>query len=82
MQDTESAKEKVDEIVAETLRVDRDTFDDETLFGPDGLGAESLDVVEIAERVDEELGIHIPDGELEEIDGVGELKTYVVGQLG
>lgn len=67
----------VEQLVSQTLRVDKTAFDDETPFGPDGLDVESLDLVELSETIDLKLGIEIPDQALDEIETVGELKTYV-----
>lgn len=67
----------VDDIVASTFLVDEDEFDDETGFGSDGFDAESLDIVEMAELVEDEVGVHIPDEDLEDLDTVGEVKEYV-----
>lgn len=71
----------VDEIVASAFLVDESEFDDETEFGPEGFDAESLDIVEMAELVEDELGVHIPDEDLEDLDTVGEVKEYVGERL-
>lgn len=71
-----SSAEAVDEIVADVLRVDVDEFDDESAFGSD-IPAESLDVIEIAETVEFDLGVAVPDDALAEIETVGDLKAYV-----
>lgn len=75
MSDTESDA-AIDAIVADVLRVDESDFDDDTVFGED-VEASSLDYVEIAETIDFELGVEIPDEALEEIDTVGDVKAYV-----
>lgn len=75
LSDTES--ETIDRIVEDALLVDRSEFDDDTTFDNDGLAAESLDIVEMAELVDDELGVHIPDEDLEDLTTVGEVKSYV-----
>lgn len=76
LQDEELDAE-IEGIIATTLRLDRDEFDDETAFGPEGLDADSLSIVEMAETVDMELGVGIPDEDLEDLETVGEVKTYV-----
>lgn len=68
--------QEIDRIVADVLRIDQDDFDDGTVFGED-VPAESLDYVEIAETVEFELGVEIPDEDLEAIETVGEVKSYV-----
>lgn len=73
----ERVDERIDEIVVGALRVDRSDFDDDTLLGPEGLDADSLAVVEMAETVDVELGVSIPDEDLEDLETVGDVKEYV-----
>lgn len=67
----------IDELVADRCGTDRDAFDDATRFDGEVLAADSLDVVELAEAVDAEFGVHIPDGDLEDLATVGDLKAYV-----
>jgi acyl carrier protein len=71
-----SPTEAIDEIVADVLRVDVEEFDDDSAFGTD-IPAESLDYIEIAETVEFDLGIAVPDDALAEIETVGDLKAYV-----
>lgn len=73
----EEESKSIDSIVADALLVSESDFDDDTPFGSDGLEAESLDIVEMAELVNDELGVSIPDSELEDISTVGEVKSYV-----
>ncbi|MDY6818178.1 MAG: acyl carrier protein [Halobacteriales archaeon] len=77
MSSSENIDETVEEIIADRLRVDRSEFDDETSFTGETLDADSLDVVEAAEAIDANLGVHIPDEDLEELETVGDLKTYI-----
>jgi acyl carrier protein len=70
---------EVDEIVAERLRIDQDEFDDESRFEED-IGAESLDLVELAEAVEAELGVHVPDDDLADLETVGAVKEYVAAE--
>jgi acyl carrier protein len=70
---------EVDEIVAERLRIDEDEFDDESQF-EDDIGAESLDLVELAEAVEAELGVHVPDDDLADLETVGAVKEYVAAE--
>ncbi len=37
--------------------------DDQPLFGPDGLGLDSLDALQLAMVVEEKLGVRIPEGD-------------------
>lgn len=71
----------VEEIIATRLRVDQGEFDDATSFGSDGLNADSLDIVEMAEALDENLGVHIPDDDLEDLETVGDVKEYVQTEM-
>ena len=72
----------IEGIIADRLRVDRSAFDDETRFAGETINADSLDIVETAEAVDANLGVHVPDAELEAIETVGDLKSYVRAELG
>lgn len=67
----------VEAIVADRFRVETDAFDDETAFDEAPLGADSLDMVEVAEAIEAAIGVHVPDEALAEIDTVGDLKGYV-----
>lgn len=75
MSNTADLDDRLEDIVADRLRVDREAFDDATAF--DDLEAESLDMVEIAEAIEADVGVHIPDDDLAEIDTVADLKSYV-----
>lgn len=75
--DTDDLNDRIDDIVATTLRIDQSDFDDGTDLGPDGLDADSLAVVEMAETVDVELDVTIPDEDLEDLETVGDVKAYV-----
>ena len=75
MSNTADLDDRLEGIVADRLRVDREEFDDATEF--DDLEAESLDMVEIAEAIEADVGVHIPDDDLAEIDTVADLKSYV-----
>lgn len=73
--------DRLEEIIADRLRVDRQSFDDATAFEEEPLEAESLDIVELAEAIEADLGVHIPDNDLEEIKTVGDLKDYVTERV-
>jgi len=74
---TEGVPDRVEGIVADRLRVDSDAFDDGTPFDGETLDADSLDLVEIAEAIEAEVGVHIPDADLEDLETVGDLTAYV-----
>lgn len=75
MSQTDAADE-VDRIVADVLRVDGSDLDGGTVFGED-VPAESLDYVEIAETIEFELGVEVPDEVLADVETVGDLRSYV-----
>lgn len=79
MSDATDLNRKLEGIVADRLRVDHEEFDDSTTF--DDLEAESLDMVEIAEAVEADVGVHVPDEDLAEIDTVSDLKAYVTAHV-
>jgi acyl carrier protein len=68
--------EKVKEIVADELSVDAGIVTPQARFVED-LGADSLDVVELVMRFEEEFEIEIPDEDAEKITTVGEAVTYI-----
>ena len=68
--DRKDTANKVIEIVAEKLNLDKNSFDENTTFKD--LGADSLDIVEIIMSFEEEFGIEIKDEEAEKIKTIGE----------
>ena len=71
-----SVKERVIEIVAEQLGVNKDQINDETHFVND-IGADSLDTVELVMELEEEFDINIPDDAAEKIQTVGEAVSHI-----
>ena len=71
-----SVKERVIDIVAEQLGVDKDKITMETSFVND-LGADSLDTVELVMELEEEFDINIPDDAAEKIQTVGQAVEYI-----
>jgi acyl carrier protein len=71
-----SVKERVIDIVAEQLGVDKDKITTETSFVND-LGADSLDTVELVMELEEEFDINIPDDAAEKIQTVGQAVEYI-----
>lgn len=68
--------EKVKEIVAKELGCKKDTLAMETSFKED-LGADSLDLFEMAMSFEEEFGKEIPTEELEKLTTVGAVVEYL-----
>jgi len=71
-----SAEKKVREIVAEQLDKDINDVKSESSFIED-LGADSLDIVELVMKMEEEFGIEIPDEEAEKIKTVNDVVQYI-----
>ncbi len=75
---SEAIFEKVKTIVADNLKVkDQSVITMDTLFMAD-LGADSLDVVELVMKLEEEFNIEIPDEDAQAIKTVGEAVNYIV----
>lgn len=71
-----SVSERVVDIVATQLGVDKEKVKPETHFVND-LGADSLDTVELVMELEEEFDINIPDDAAEKIQTVGEAISFI-----
>lgn len=71
-----SVEERVVNIVAEQLGVDKDKIKLDSNFVND-LGADSLDTVELVMELEEEFDINIPDDAAEKIQTVGEAIRHI-----
>ena len=71
-----SVEERVVDIVAEQLGVDKEKVTRDTSFVND-LGADSLDTVELVMELEEEFDITIPDDAAEKIQTVGQAVDYI-----
>ena len=71
-----SVEERVVNIVAEQLGVEKDKIKRESNFVND-LGADSLDTVELVMELEEEFNINIPDESAEKIQTVGEAISHI-----
>ena len=71
-----SVEEKVIAIVSEQLNIPKEDIKLESSF-VDDLKADSLDVVELVMRFEEEFEIEIPDEDAEKITTVGEAVGYI-----
>jgi acyl carrier protein len=69
-------EERVVEIVAEQMGVDKAQITRETSFVND-LGADSLDTVELVMEFEDEFDLTIPDEDAEKIQSVGRAIDYV-----
>ena len=73
--------EKVKAILSEQFEVNEDSINMDTRLVED-LGADSLDVVDLAEAIEDEFEIEIPDEEIENISTVGDIVIYVSDKSG
>lgn len=69
-------EERVKEIVAEQLGVDKKEVTNEASF-VDDLGADSLDTVELVMALEEEFEIEIPDEDAEKITTIQQAIDYI-----
>jgi acyl carrier protein len=67
---------KIKQIIFDELGVDEAEVTPNARF-IDDLGADSLDLVELVMRFEEEFGIEIPDEDSEKIQSVGDAYNYV-----
>lgn len=74
--DREQVREKVIEVICEQLQVEREKLKDETSF-IDDLGADSLDLAELAMEFEDEFDISIPEDD-EGIKTVGQAVDLVM----
>ncbi len=73
--------EKVKDIIAEELGVEREKLTDQASFMED-LGADSLDTVELVMAFEKEFDIDIPDEEAEKLKTVGDALRYLQEKMG
>lgn len=72
--------EKVKEIIAKELGVERDKLTNEASFMED-LGADSLDTVELVMEFEKEFNIDIPDEDAEKLRTVGDALNYLESKV-
>ncbi|MEW6234791.1 MAG: acyl carrier protein [Candidatus Omnitrophota bacterium] len=78
---SENIQEKVIEIIAEKLKVDKEEITRDKSFTRD-LGADSLDTVELVMDFEEKFEIdEIPEEEAEKIKTVGDAIDYITNKL-
>ncbi len=79
--DMQQLEEKVKDIIAEELGVEREKLTGEASFMED-LGADSLDTVELVMAFEKEFDIDIPDEEAEKLRTVGDALQYLHEKIG
>ncbi|WP_167957529.1 acyl carrier protein [Anaerosporobacter faecicola] len=72
--------EELKELVADQLNVGVEELKDETSF-IDDLGADSLDLFELAMAMEEKFDIEIPSEDLPQIKTVGDAAKYIEAKL-
>ncbi len=72
----EATLERVIEIVAEHMGVDKEQINENTSFVND-LGADSLDQVELVMLFEDEFKLDIPDEDAEKIQTIGDAVKYI-----
>ena len=68
--------EKVQAILAKQLRLDPAKITPESLIKKD-LGADSLDILQLLMRIEDEYGLVIPDEALAKFETVGDVVSYL-----
>ena len=68
--------EKVRKILCEQFELDEDRVTMESSLIGD-LGADSLDVIDLAMSIEDEFDIEVPDDEIEKIKTVGDIVRFV-----
>lgn len=81
MADKVELENKVKDIIAEELGVEREKLTNEASFMED-LGADSLDTVELVMAFEKEFDIDIPDEEAEKLRTVGDALNYLHQRMG
>ena len=64
MEDTNQLRQRIKEIMVENLMLQvtaADIADDKPLFGPEGLGLDSVDALQLVVALDKNFGLKIPD---------------------
>lgn len=68
--------DKIKEIIVDQLGVEEDTVNPDANI-QDDLGADSLDIVDLIQTIEDEYDISIPDEAVENIKTVGDIVSYV-----
>ena len=71
-----STLDRVKKVVVEQLSVDEELITPEATFTTD-LGADSLDIVELAEKFEDRFGIEVSDDDIMEIKTIYDIVNYL-----
>ena len=72
---------EVKKIICQQLKAKPEDITLETSF-IDGLGADSLDSIELVMELEERFGIEIPDEDAQELQTVGDVVNYIGKKIG
>lgn len=72
--------EKVKKIISEQLEVDQSIISENSTITGD-LGADSLDLVDLAMSIEDEFDIELSDEVLDKIKTVGDLAAYIENKI-
>lgn len=67
--------DKIREIISDKLGIKEDEITMESTF--EGLGADSLDIVEFIMAIEDEYDIQVADEEVEKVETVGDVVEYI-----
>jgi acyl carrier protein len=76
MEEKNMVFDKLKEIIVEQLGVEEDTVTPEANIQED-LGADSLDIVDLIQTIEDEYDLSIPDEAVEEIKTVNDIVNYI-----
>jgi acyl carrier protein len=79
--DKKEIEEKVRKVLAEQLAVEESQVTSEARFAED-LNADSLDLTEAVLALEDEMGIEIPEEEMESVKTVGQAVDLVASKMG
>ncbi len=72
--------DQIAEVISAQLGIPIDTISEETEFLRD-LAADSLDIIEILDKVEELFSVHVPEGDIDELTTVGKLCDYIASKM-
>jgi len=69
-------QEKVRQLISDATKIDLDKIKNETSF-VDDLNLDSLDIVELMMKMEDEFGVEIPEEDAEGLKSVGDVIGYI-----